>query len=168
MVPFFRPFWKSSPIALPVTSSIQRRSSSSRRGSYFCAICGTQRSGADATLLQRRAVKHYTYTTDNEHLGNNLNKHLSSKHVYTSNITHLCKIGNNHLCISGNKHFFCYISYFADTFIQSNLQLIRLSRGQSPLEQCGVKGLVQGPNGCADLSMATPGIEPPTLRVPVM
>ena len=30
--------------------------------------------------------------------------------------------------------------HLADTFIQSNLQLIRLSRKQSPLEQCGVKG----------------------------
>ena len=34
----------------------------------------------------------------------------------------------------------CYISCFADAFIQSDLQLIRLSRGQSPLEQYGVKG----------------------------
>ena len=29
-------------------------------------------------------------------------------------------------------------------FVQSGLQLIRLSRGQSPLEQCGVKGLAPG------------------------
>ena len=27
-----------------------------------------------------------------------------------------------------------------------------------PLEQCGVKGLAQGPNSCGDLIMATPAI----------
>ena len=57
--------------------------------------------------------------------------------------------------------------HLADAFIQSDLQLIRLSRGQSPLEKCGVKGLSQGPNSCADLIVATAGIEPPTLRVKV-
>ena len=36
-----------------------------------------------------------------------------------------------------------------------------------PLEQCGIKGLAQGPNSCADFIMATPGIEPPALRVQV-
>ena len=52
-------------------------------------------------------------------------------------------------------------------FIQSDLQLISLSRRQSPLlEQCGVKGLAQGPNSCVDLIRAAPGHEPPTLRVP--
>ena len=55
----------------------------------------------------------------------------------------------------------------ADTFIQSDLQLSRLSRRHSPLEQCGVKGLAQGPNNCADLIVAAPGLEPPTLRVQV-
>ena len=30
------------------------------------------------------------------------------------------------------------ITYLADAFIQSDLQSIRLSRGQSPLEKCGV------------------------------
>ena len=44
--------------------------------------------------------------------------------------------------------------YLADVFIQNDLQLIRLSRGQFPLEQCRAKGLAQGPNSCADLSMA--------------
>ena len=57
--------------------------------------------------------------------------------------------------------------HLANTFIQSNLQLIQLSRSHFPLEQCGVKGLAQGSNSCADLIMATPGIEPPTLRVQV-
>ena len=33
-------------------------------------------------------------------------------------------------------------SYLADAFIQSHLQLIRLSRGPSLLEQCGVRGLI--------------------------
>ena len=41
-----------------------------------------------------------------------------------------------------------WISYL-NTFKYS--QLIRLSRRQSPLNQCGVKGLAQGPNSCADL-----------------
>ena len=45
---------------------------------------------------------------------------------------------------------------------QSELQFIRQSRGQSLLEQCGVKALAQGPNGCVDLIEATPGLEPPT------
>ena len=36
-----------------------------------------------------------------------------------------------------------------------------------PLVQCGVMGLAQGPNSCADLIVATRGIEPPTLRVQV-
>ena len=53
--------------------------------------------------------------------------------------------------------------YFTDAFIQSNLQLIILNTGRSPLEQCGVKGLVQGPNCCIDFIVATPGFEPPTL-----
>ena len=54
--------------------------------------------------------------------------------------------------------------HLADAFIQSDLQLIRLSRRHCPLEQCGVKGLAHGPNSCADLIMAAPGIEPPMLR----
>ena len=57
------------------------------------------------------------------------------------------------------------ICYLADTFFQSTLQLIRLSRGQSPLEKCGVKSLAQGPNSCVDLTVAALGLEPPT---PVM
>ena len=62
---------------------------------------------------------------------------------------------------------------WAGAFIQSNLQLIRLSRRQppphpTPLEQCGVKGFAQGPNSCTDLIVATPGLEQPTFRVPVM
>ena len=36
-----------------------------------------------------------------------------------------------------------YAGYSADASIQSNLRLIRLSRRQIPLEQCGVKGLAQ-------------------------
>lgn len=38
MTPSFKPFWKFSPIDIPVTSSIQKRSSSSFCGSYFWAI----------------------------------------------------------------------------------------------------------------------------------
>ena len=55
--------------------------------------------------------------------------------------------------------------HLADAFIRRNLQLIRLSGRHTPPEQCGVEGLAQGPNGCADLIVAAPGIEPPTLRV---
>ena len=52
-----------------------------------------------------------------------------------------------------------YGSYLVDAFIQSNLQLIRLSRGQ-----CGVKGLARGPNSCRGWTV----LEPPTFLVPVM
>lgn len=38
MTPSFNPFWKLSPMGIPVTSSIQERSSSSLSGSYFWAI----------------------------------------------------------------------------------------------------------------------------------
>ena len=61
-------------------------------------------------------------------------------------------------------HTTCHL---AEAFIQSDLQLIRLCRRHTPKEQCGVKGLAQGPKSCADLIMATPGIEPPTLGVQV-
>ena len=54
------------------------------------------------------------------------------------------------------------ISYLAYTFTQSDLQLIQVSRGQSPLEQCGVKVLAQAPNSCADLVRATLVLKPPT------
>ena len=37
------------------------------------------------------------------------------------------------------------LRHLADAFIQSDLQLITLSRIHAPLEQCGVKGLAQGP-----------------------
>ena len=36
-----------------------------------------------------------------------------------------------------------------------------------PGAKWGVKGLAEGPDGCADLIVATAGIEPPTLRVQV-
>ena len=55
-------------------------------------------------------------------------------------------------------------SYLADAFIESGLQVIRLSTGQSPLEQCEDKGLAQGPNSCTDLVVATLGIEPTTFQ----
>ena len=58
--------------------------------------------------------------------------------------------------------------YLAVTFIRSDLQLIRLIGGQPTVQQCGVPGLAQGPNSCVDLIVATPGLEPPTFRVPVM
>ena len=69
--------------------------------------------------------------------------------------------------LSWTRPFLYITCHLADAFIQSDFQLIRLSRRQSSLEQCGVKGLSQGPNSCADLIMATPGIEPSTLRVQV-
>lgn len=40
--------------------------------------------------------------------------------------------------------------YSGDTFFQSYLQLINLSKGRSPLELDGMKGLAQGPNSYAD------------------
>ena len=40
--------------------------------------------------------------------------------------------------------------HLADAFIQSDLQLIRLSGRRAPLERCGVKGLAQRPNSCAE------------------
>ena len=49
----------------------------------------------------------------------------------------------------------CITCHLDDAFIQSDLQLIRLSR-----RQCGVKGLAQGPNSCGHFIVATPGIEP--------
>ena len=64
------------------------------------------------------------------------------------------------LCDAITLHY----SYLADIFIQRDLQLITLSRARSPLEQCGVKGLAQTPNSCADLIVATPGLEPPTFQ----
>ena len=61
-----------------------------------------------------------------------------------------------------------FITYhLADVFIQSDLQLIRLSRRHNPWSNVGVEGLAQGPNSCADLILATPGIEPPAFRVQV-
>ena len=60
-------------------------------------------------------------------------------------------------------HFYVLLGYSTDIIncrFYSWLQLIRLSRGQSPLEQCGVKGLAQGPSSCIDLIVAT-------FRVPV-
>ena len=63
--------------------------------------------------------------------------------------------------------YYITLSHLAEAFIQSNIELIRLSRRHFPLEKCGIKGLAQGPNSCADLIMATPGIEPRTLHVQV-
>ena len=64
--------------------------------------------------------------------------------------------------------------FYADAFIQSDSQLIRLSRGLNPppppppRSNMGVKGLAHELNSCADLIAATPGFEPTTFRVPVM
>ena len=70
--------------------------------------------------------------------------------------------------MNDNKHKNINITlHLAEAFIQSDLQLIRLSRRHTPLEQCGVKGLAQGPNSCSDLILATPGIESLTLQVQV-
>ena len=89
---------------------------------------------------------------------------------------HLCQERATSFSTSNNSACYRNISptiiisvscHLADAFIQRDLQLIRLSRRHTPLEQCGVKGLAQGPNSCADLIVATPGIEPPTLRVQV-
>ena len=56
-------------------------------------------------------------------------------------------------CLGESNSIKNYITCnFADTFIQSDLQLV---------------GLAQGPNSCTDLILATPGIEQPTSRVQV-
>ena len=67
-------------------------------------------------------------------------------------------IFNSEIEVSGNifSHVH-YIGYFAGTFIQSDLQLIRLSRSQSTQEKFGIKGLAQGPKSCKDLIAATLG-----------
>ena len=69
------------------------------------------------------------------------------------------------LCETGLRETLHY-SYLADASIQSKIQLIRLSGGQTPLEKCGVKGLDQGPRSCTDLTVATLGLEPQTTPVP--
>ena len=53
--------------------------------------------------------------------------------------------------------------HLADAFIQSDLQ----TKQETSWSNVGVKGLAQGPNSCADLIVATPGIEPPTMGVQV-
>ena len=97
-------------------------------------------------------------------------------HWYPSVGVSFCEI-DQHISISdGSDLYFTMYSYLdgsekkehllhlADAFIQSDLQLIRLSMRQFPLEQCGVKG----PTAVQILSWdRTPGIEPPTLRVQV-
>ena len=50
-------------------------------------------------------------------------------------------------CTIYNTNFLHYIFHLADAFIQSDLQLTK--QETYPLEQCGVKGLAQGPNSCA-------------------
>ena len=62
----------------------------------------------------------------------------------------------------GNIYITCHL---ADAFIQSDLQLIDYAG--HILGAMWVKGLAQGPNSCADIIVATPGIESPTLRVQV-
>ena len=57
--------------------------------------------------------------------------------------------------------------HLADTFIQSNLQLIWLSRRHTPRSNVGLRALLKGPTAVRILSWSTPGIEPPTLWVQV-
>ena len=57
------------------------------------------------------------------------------------------------------------IRYLADTFIQSDFQLSRLRRGQSPGAMWGWD-LAQWSNSCADVITETPGTQP-TVRVSV-
>ena len=40
------------------------------------------------------------------------------------------------------------LQFISVHFYPSDILLIRLSKDQSPQEQCGAKGLAQGPNGC--------------------
>ena len=51
---------------------------------------------------------------------------------------------------------------FSGRFYPKQLTVDQTKQETFPLEQCGVKGLAQGPNSSADLTVARPGIEPPT------
>ena len=68
--------------------------------------------------------------------------------------------------LCGGHSIIIIMCYFADAFIKSksNLQLIRLSRGK----WSNMGFFSQGPNSCVDLIITTPGLEPPTFRVPVI
>lgn len=68
-------------------------------------------------------------------------------------------------CSTPSLHYII-ICYLAKAFIHNDLQVIRLSRDQSPhLEQCGVP---QGPNGGTNLIAATAGqLQLPTFQAPV-
>ena len=57
------------------------------------------------------------------------------------------------------------ILHLADAFIQRDLQLIRLSRRPTPWSNVGLRALLKSP--AAMQIVASPGIEPPTLRVQV-
>ena len=60
------------------------------------------------------------------------------------------------VCVTRLHYITLHYSYLADTFIQSDLQLIRLRKGQSPVGQCRVKGLVPEPNICGYTGAWTP------------
>ena len=57
-----------------------------------------------------------------------------------SNLEQLCRGANQQWPVQPHHY---YYSYLADAFIRNTLLLIRLSRGQFPLEQCGVT--IKGP-----------------------
>ena len=81
--------------------------------------------------MQTYLSKYLWYTT----LGFYEDFFLSFVHFLTSQIYNATFIINLAFCTS-------YVTcYFADAFIQSDLQLVKLSRRQSLLEQYGVKGL---------------------------
>ena len=54
---------------------------------------------------------------------------------------------------------------FSSRFYPKRLTVEYTKQETYLLEQCGIKGLAQGPNSCADLIVATPGIEPLSLQV---
>ena len=64
--------------------------------------------------------------------------------------------------IMGHHYIACHL---VDYFIQSNLQLIRLSRRHNPWSNVGLRASLKGPTAVQILSW--PGIEPPTLQVQV-
>ena len=102
------------------------------------------------------------------HIAPKSNQTTAGKWALSKCLTQGCN-GNS---LPGNKTwnlFACKPSYIichlADSFIQSNLQLIRLSRRHTPWSNVGLRALLKGPTSVQVVT--TPGIEPLTLWVQV-
>ena len=91
-------------------------------------------------------------------------KFFSCQPTWTQYMGHSQSLHQSHPTFTA--HYILRLVIKLPLFIQSDLQLIRQSRGQSTLEQCWVEGLAQGPNSCR-IFVATLGLEPSTYQVPV-